>query len=234
LGYSIEIGNKQFNSKKDALNYFKRILNSYEIGEELTGNDLNDVLSLLKTHPRVKEMTGVGVKTIQVSKLKKFKGKAFNLIRVDGTTEFFSYTKRINSPKTDFSKFREACRGAIQSDLTKVKQDHFIKYAKEGRVKCQETNELVKYEELSIDHRQPNTFSIIVDRFVELNGLDLGKVEYVLVDGAPHKLADENIEKSFKEYHKLKANLRLVKKSLNLGRSYQAKNSRQKKDLKIE
>jgi hypothetical protein len=37
-----------------------------------------------------------------------------------------------------------------------------------------------------------------------------------------------------RQYHKEKANLRLVRKDKNLGRSYLARNRRQKKDLKIE
>jgi hypothetical protein len=50
-------------------------------------------------------------------------------------------------------------------------------------VKCQESKELEKYEELNVDHRQPNTFSVIVDRFVELNRLDIEKIENIQIDG---------------------------------------------------
>lgn len=38
-------------------------------------------------------------------------------------------------------------------------------------MKCQETGKLLKWEQLNVDHRQPNTFSIIVDRFVELRNI---------------------------------------------------------------
>ena len=234
MRHRIKIGETEYSSKKEALNHFKLILNSYEIGEDLRGTDLDDVLGLLETHPQVKEKIGVGIKTVRVSKLIKFNARGFELIRMDGSKEFFSYTKRINSPKNNFSRFSEACRQAIQSDLTKVKQDYFKKHAKGGQVKCQETNELAKYEELNIDHRQPNTFSIIVDRFIELNKLDLERMEYIQVSGAPNELADINLKRLFQEYHKEKANLRIMKKDLNLGRSFQAKNTRQKKDLTIE
>ena len=100
-------------------------------------------------------------------------------------------------------------------------------------MKCQETGSLSKYEELNVDHRQPNTFSVIVDRFIELNNIDIQRIEYIPVDGGPNELADEELKTKFKQYHKDKANLRIVKKDLNFGRSFQARVKRQKKDLTI-
>ena len=52
---SIEIGDKRFKSKKDALVYFKNILNSYNFGESLNLKDFNEVYELLKKHQRGKE-----------------------------------------------------------------------------------------------------------------------------------------------------------------------------------
>ena len=199
----------------------------------LNKNDFNEILNLLETHPRVKEKIGVGIDKVRISKV-QYNTKSFELVRKDGSTEFFSYTKRINSPKTNFTRFREACRQAIQNDLRNVKIAYFERYSKKGKVKCQETGELAKYEELNVDHRQPNTFSVIVDRFVELNKVDLERIEYFQIDGGPNELKDENLKQEFREYHKDKANLRIVKKDLNLGRSFQARVNRQKKDLIIK
>lgn len=228
----IEIGNKEFATKKDALNHYKTILNSYHFGEPLNKGDFKDILELLETHPRVKEKVGVGIEKVRIAKL-KYNTKSFELVRFDGSTEYFSYTKRINAPKTDFTKLREACRQAIQEDLRNVKLAYFERYSKKGQVKCQETGELSKYEELNVDHRQPNTFSIIVDRFIELKDLDLAKIEYSQIDGGPNELADRKLKEEFRKYHRDRANLRIVKKSLNLGRSFQARVNRQKKDLKV-
>ncbi len=85
-----------------------------------------------------------------------------------------------------------------------------------------------------VDHRQPNTFSVIVDRFIELNNLDIKKVEYISVSGGHNELADKDFKASFIQYHKEKANLRVVNKRLNSGRSFQARVKRQNKDLRIE
>lgn len=228
----IEIGEREFATKKDALNHFKTILNSYEFGMNLNKDDLKDILDLLETHPNVKEKIGVGIEYVRIAKV-QYNTKSFELVRTDGSTEFFSYTKRINAPKTYFTKLREACRQAIQEDLRNVKLAYFDRFSKKGQVKCQESGDLAKYEELNVDHRQPNTFSVIVDRFVELNKLDLKKINYLQIDGGPNELADENLKEEFRQYHRDKANLRIVKKSLNLGRSFQARVNRQKKDLTI-
>lgn len=230
---AIEIGDKEFATKKDALNHFKTILNSHAFGETLCKNDLIDILELLETHPQVKEKIGVGIETVRIAKL-KYNTKSFELVRFDGSTEYFSYTKRINAPRTVFTKFSEACRQTIQEDLRNVKLAYFNRFSKKGQVKCQETGELSKYEELSVDHRQPNTFSVIVDRFIELKNINLNEVEYVQIDGGPNELADEKLKEEFWRYHKGKANLRLVRKNLNLGRSFQARVGRQKKDLKVD
>jgi hypothetical protein len=229
----IKIGEIEFATKKDALTHYKAILNSYDFGNELETNDFNDIMNLLETHPQVNEKIGVGIDKVRVAKV-QYNTKSFELMRTDGSTEFFSYTKRINSPKTNFTRFREACRQAIQDDLRNVKLDYFEKHSKKGRVKCQESKELAKYEELNIDHRQPNTFSVIVDRFIELNNLDIEKIEYIQVDGGPNELKDDKLKQDFRKYHQDKANLRIVKKDLNLGRSFQARVNRQKKDLTIK
>ena len=229
----IKIGEIEFATKKDALTYYKTILNAYEFGEELNSNDFNDIMNLLETHPRVKEKIGKGIDKVKIAKV-QYNTKSFELVRIDGSTEFFSYTKRINAPKTSFTKFREACRQAIQNDLRNVKLDFFDKHSINGRVKCQESKELAKYEELNVDHRQPNTFSIIVDRFIELSKLDIDKIEYIQVDGGPNELKDDKLKQEFRKYHQDKANLRIVKKDLNLGRSFQARVNRQKKDLTIK
>ena len=229
----IKIGDIEFATKKDALTHYKTILNSYDFGNELETKDFNDVMNLLETHPRVKEKMGVGIEKIRIAKV-KFNTKSFELVRFDSSTEFFSYTKRINAPKSAFTKFREACRQVIQEDLRNVKLAYFDKFSKKGKVKCQETGELLKWEDLSIDHRQPNTFSVIIDRFVELNNLDLYEINYFQIGGDMDEFADDELKEKFRQYHSEKANLRIVKKELNLGRSFQARVNRQKKDLIIK
>jgi hypothetical protein len=67
-----------------------------------------------------------------------------------------------------------------------------------------------------------------------LNNINLEKIEYVEIDGEGNELADLDLKQQFIEYHREKANLRIVNKDNNLGRSYQARIGRQKKDLTID
>jgi hypothetical protein len=100
----IKIGDYEFATKKDALTHYKSILNSNDFGKELNTNDFNDIMNLLETHPSVKEKIGVGIDKVKVGKV-QYNTKSFELIRIDGSTEFFSYTKRINAPKTNSHLF---------------------------------------------------------------------------------------------------------------------------------
>ncbi len=134
MSRSIQIGSRIFKSKKEALTRYKIILNSYNFGEELNQTDFDELLALLDTHPRAKEKMGVGITTFRVAK-GVYDTKCFEFVRADSSTEIFSYTLRINGPKTDFTKFREACRQAVQEDLINVKQAFFKRHAINGQVK---------------------------------------------------------------------------------------------------
>ena len=90
------------------------------------------------------------------------------------------------------------------------------------------------WEGLNTDLRQPNTFLITVDRFIELNGIDVEKVKYSEVMDEVYEFDDEKLAQAFREYHCSKATLRLVKRKRNLSRLHQAKLRRQGKDLVIE
>jgi hypothetical protein len=229
----IIIGDKTFKYKKDALGYFKAILNAYGYGEILNENDKSDVLELLKLHPNFEEKNKSGIQGFKVDKV-RFNTKCFHIIKSDSTLSAFSYTKCINGNQSFTTKFSRTCREIIQGDLRNVKQKYFSDNSVKGQVKCQETSELCLWEELVVDHRQPNTFSIIVDRFIEVNRIDILKVEYVEKIDAVYEFKEFELAEKFRQYHKQKANLRIVKKGKNSGRAHQARVKRQKKDLKIE
>ena len=90
-----------------------------------------------------------------------------------------------------------------------------------------------QWEELAVDHRQPNTFSIIVDRFKEIKNINVDEIEYYVDENNFFLFKDEKLTTEFQEYHKLKANLRIVKKECNLSRTGMARIKRTSKDLTI-
>lgn len=238
------IGNNVFIFKKDALQYFKSILNKYDFFESLNPVDFEDVLALSNINSPydfvkdekdiLKEKAFLKVIDIRIAKL-KYNTKSFELIYSDLSNRTFSYIHRITKPKNLYlSAFLRACREAANQDLHRVKRAYFKKYSKKGWVKCQETGKLSKWEDLVIDHRQPNTFSIIVDRFIELNKIDLSKVDYISAGDAALRFKDDEIAIKFRKYHKSKAKLRIVRKECNSSRAYLAKTQDQNNDLKVK
>ncbi len=99
---------------------------------------------------------------------------------------------------------------------------------------CQESGIKSSWKELVVDHRQPNTFSMIVDRFIELVKIDLKLIEYITDDNNFFIFKDKELVKQFQEYHKEKAVLRVIRKELNLRRAHQGRVKQNGKDLKIK
>ncbi len=233
MAKQIQIGGHIYKSKREALSRNQLILSKYNFGECLEGSDFDDVIELLQLHPKAKEKIGAGIKSVRITRL-RYDTKCFEVVRSDDTLAPFSYRKLIQAPLGDFQKFSEACRLAVQDDLRNVKLAYFKETSKNGQAKCQETGKLFTWDGLSVDHRQPNTFSVIVDRFIELNEIVLSLVEYDEILGGPNALADSKLAARFREYHRKRANLRVVSKRRNLRRSSMARIANQKKDLRVE
>jgi hypothetical protein len=243
----MKIGNNDFKYKKDALEYYKNILNSYKFGQSLNENDFEDILDLLdydysfyhsenenSEENLVEEVeTNIEIKEIRIAKV-QFNTKCFEIVWSNLETEIISFRMIINRPKINkHTSFSIACRNVIQNDLTLVKQKYFSMISEKGFVKCQETNEMAKWEDLAIDHRQPNTFSIIVDRFKEIKNINVEEIEYYVDENNFFLFKNEKLTTEFQQYHKEKANLRIVKKECNLSRTGMARINRTSKDLTI-
>jgi hypothetical protein len=267
----LKIGEKIYKFKKDALYYYKNILNSYKFGQLLNDDDYNDLIDLLNYNDSIvnkelidnefiqdyyceriitdkpKSITDniineiikddreenfeiVDIKIVKV----QFSTKCFEIIYNDLSSQCFSYIMMINRPKYNPDKlFNTACRNAIQNHINAIKKKYFKDYSINGFVKCQETNQMSKWEDLAVDHRQPNTFSVIVDRFKEVNKIDVANVEYSSDNNNGLVFENEKLIEEFRNYHKEKANLRIVRKECNSKRAAMARLKRSSKDLII-
>lgn len=245
----IKIGNKSFKYKKDVISHYRQILNSYSFGESLNESDYKDLIDLLNydyinrldiselvddfVNEQSNDETDEYITDIKVSKV-QFNTKCYEIFYSDSSSCYISYLMIINNTKyTPEKLFNAACRSAINKGIRDVKQRYFDLNSVKGEVKCQETGILSKWSELVIDHRQPNTFSVIVDRFKELNNFDLDNIDYITDENNFILFENESITHQFKEYHKEKANLRIVRIECNSGRTNLARISRTKNDLKI-
>jgi len=176
------------------------------------------------------------IKDIKVVKRIPYSTKCFEIFYSDDTSYYISYLMIINNSDyyTPENKFRISCRNSIRNDIRMVKQEYFDENSEKGRVKCQETGKLSKWEELVIDHRQPNTFSVIVDRFKEVYSIELDKIEYTLDDQGYMVFKEDNLTEQFRKYHKEKANLRIVREECNLSRTGLARIKRTSRDLAVK
>ena len=245
----IVIGEKIFKTKKEALLFYREILNGYNFDEVLNEKDFKFLINLIEYNESFHESSlnteltegdnGNEEEEFIISSIKigraQYNTKCFELVWNDGFTEFISFIQIINRHKvTKGNLFIIACRNEIQNDLQKVKQKYFDENSKLGMVRCQETNNLSKWEELVVDHRQPNTFSMIVDRFKEISFIEIENIDYKIDDNNRLVFEDSLLSEKFINYHKEKATLRIVRKELNLSRTNMAKVQIQNKDLRIE
>lgn len=259
MGKSFKIGQKEFKFKKDAIAHYRAILNAYDFGQSLSDSDYDDLIDLLdydyfnslveieNSEENIEEekdsdivkceesgQDGLVIEDIKVARV-QFNTKCFEVFYNDKTSEYISYLMIINNKKySPESLFYVACRNSIHSDIRSVKQEYFDKNSIKGQVKCQETGKLSKWTELAVDHRQPNTFSMIVDRFKEVNKIDLEAIEYASNEQNHIIFKDASLTKDFQKYHKEKASLRIVRKECNSSRTGMARIKKSTKDLTIK
>ena len=254
----IIIGERVFAIKKDALAHYKLILNAYEFGQSLNDADFDDLLGLLNygfsnmpseaenfvqdleqpqlvlgLEPKQVQDKEVFIEDIKVSKV-QYGAKCFEVFYDDKSSQYISYLMIIKGwVYTPEKLFSTACRNSIQKDLMTVKQDFFKKNALCGLVKCQETGQLSNWNEVVVDHRQPHTLSIIIDRFKELNRIDIDKIEYANSSDNIILFNDIELTRKFVHYHQQKAILRVVRRECNASRTAMARIKRSSKDLSI-
>lgn len=254
----LKIGQNEFKFKKDAIAHYKAILNTYDFGQSLNDSDHEavidllyyDYLNCLGTYEELQEESSevpevlensanittedISIEDIKIARV-QFNTKCFEVFYSDNTSQYISYLMLINNPKYDPEKlFYVACRNAVHADIHAVKRGYFDNHSVKGQVKCQETGILSKWTELAVDHRQPHTFSIIVDRFKEVNNFDFDALEYTSIPDNQLIFKDDNLTQSFRDYHKAKANLRIVRKECNSSRTGLARVKKTTKDLTIK
>ena len=258
---TFKIGQKEYKSKKDAITHYRKILNSYSFGQSLNESDFDDLIDLLDydyfnylaeleiAEESIEKESNdeieindsdenseeeLSIEDIKVARV-QFNTKCFEIFYSDKTSHYISYMMIINNTKyTPEKLFYIACRNSIHNDIKAVKQEYFNKNSIKGQVKCQETGLLSKWSELVVDHRQPNTFSIIVDRFKEVNKIEFDIIEYTTNEQNCIIFKDYSWEENFRNYHKEKANLRIVRAECNSSRTALARIKKTSKDLTIK
>ncbi len=203
----IRIGQHIFNSKKDAISFYKKILFNHKLGDFLSEKETEEIKELLKNHPDYEYKKGLGIKYIFVDSDGFGKG-CFWIKRVDNTEIDFSFYTCINGKKSVLQDFESACRRSIAEFIIDFKNK----------------NGITKDKREHVDHEPPLTFSKIVDDFIKEKNIDLTKIEY---DNSSTMtlFIDKKLEKDFYEYHKSVCKLRIISAKENLKNSYKGRRS---------
>lgn len=88
----VQIGDLHFNTKTEARNFFKSMLNKYEVGDKVGSVDEGVLRNAVDQHPKATEVIGSGIDSFSV-RTADFQTQCFWVNRSDGTTEKFSIYK---------------------------------------------------------------------------------------------------------------------------------------------
>jgi hypothetical protein len=209
-------------TQKSQKEHFRAILHRYAIGRPLEGDDLADVLALLRRHPEAAQKIGCGIQAIEVQP-SIFGTRCFRIVRSDGTETDFSYLSCIRErPNTPAQDFAEACRFAVEGDLAAAKQLHFLRSADaDGFCLCEETGQRVSFREAHLDHMPPLTFEVIVSAFLASipGGLVAGMTTEPRDAQYRPELVDPDLAQRFRAFHRRLARLRILTSGANLANS---------------
>lgn len=232
----IIIGNKEFKFQKDALAFFKSMLNSCRTNKAIEGENHELLLAVLERHPEADQKIGVGVKRFYKAPT-EMGTSCFWLERIDESKTDFSYITAVKSKgKSLYQEFKEACRNAVRDDLSVTKEAFFNQYGDEnGKVPCEISREKIGIYESHLDHKKPMTFQVIVNTFITANKINIS-LSMLSISGDAQfetEFLDLALKEQFREYHHAIADLRIINPTANLSLGGSERITKSKRPVKI-
>jgi len=210
-----------FKSKAKAINYIKYNLNNFDIGEKIDGGNFFELLNdLVNKHYNSNKLIGSGISYFfAVQSLVNKRNRTFNIMRKDGSVIDFSYLKAISGKTpTHESYVKGAFRVVINPFVKDFKEKFFNKNSNnKGFAVCEVTGLKITIKNCHIDHTYPHTFDSLFYKFLKDKNvlIDDIKFNHSGVDNRP-ELIDENLIKSFYDWHAKYAKLRCIYWRANL------------------
>lgn len=93
---AVKIGVVQFRTKSIAAEFCRGILSRYKVGETVGDDDARFLSDLIRRHPKFGVKIGCGIDRFEAGN-GKFGSKCFHVVRIDGSTEEFSYKQCLAS-----------------------------------------------------------------------------------------------------------------------------------------
>lgn len=207
------LGNRSFKTKSAIIDHAKHIKDTRPIGQDLIGDDLDFMYSLLGWHSEFAIKVGVGIQSITIRPNPSFGQREFYLWRIDGSGTDFSYKQCVN-PSTPEANFRAACRNEISQDIMT-----FVRSNYPQGMRCPITGQRLTASEFHVDHAPPNTFAHLVYQWLTVNRYDWTAITIAGrgVDNCYRlQFADGYLRTDWRVFHHDHAHLRLVSKDANL------------------
>jgi hypothetical protein len=206
------VGDTVYPSKKAVRARCQRILATTPIGTKVNDDDFQFLCALIsERHPDASKKIGPGISAIRVDYV-VMKSPGLILDRIDGTRIVgCSYRKCLCLP-THRGEVTAALRFAVDDQIFTF----LLKECPIGReVPCPETKRMTRAYEQNVDHSAPWKFAVLVQAFMLEHQLTF---ESIALDEQRDEdwaktLADKVIWRSWQEFHRERAVLRIVDKS---------------------
>lgn len=223
------ISGVEFKNKVQITKFIRNIVSKYKIGSYLDKDDFIFMCALLEYHPGKEKKIGCGIEKI-VLRSNMYNTVGFMIVREDDTEVDFSWVKIVNkylNNKTEESKrydyemssFVKACREVVFDDIRRFKVNYFRVNGEDGVAPCQETGEMISYSDAHVHHSIIH-FKQIVDEWVKTFSVNIFNIEIGGYEDMSdtHYFVDKDIEQCFRDFHNLKATLRVVCKEVHNSR----------------
>ena len=206
----------EFKSKKHVQECVKKILYRGEINSEVNSKELEFMIDYFKTfHWDYINKIGVGIKSIKKVPDAMFgKHRAFWIYRTDGTNTDISYIISKISKRDFLKDFKCACRELTRPQINEFRKKEF---GNNKYIKCELSNDMVTMIDCHVDHSSP-TFEEIIQLYLKENPI----IDFESILSKPKdcqlvsEIIDLNIRDDFYNFHKSKANLRILSANANL------------------
>lgn len=206
------VGGVAFNSKKHAKDYIQGIVVEHKGRPPFDDKILRDLIE--ERHPNAGYVVGVGITAFVVSQRKEWGDNwGFDVIRIDGSREPFSWVKCLTPPKHS-AMVVKAGRIAVKQQVIGYRDEHLSPHSV-----CEMTGVPLAGERVHVDHIKH--FSVLFSDW--LDSIDLTFDDIAVEDmgdgNTGHvRFEDEDLWDSWQQYHKMFASLRLVTQDYNLRR----------------
>lgn len=207
---AVTIGNIEFRTRSEAEKHCRAILGRYNNLEAITDQiDRGFVDCLIEAHPRRKYIVDCGIKYPFVQWLDpRGTQRRFCVKRIDGSLRDFSW-RTVVYPRDAKQEVRRVLRTLVQSQIAAFRQRYFDL---PGPHTCDLSGHPLTPANSDVDHRAPDTFETIANKWMVATGLNYEDLEIDYKKGYEESssLADSFLERDWCDFHHHHARLRVI------------------------